>query len=46
MVTINLTKKQHDALLELINRGFAYMDEHSSYRDWRKMENVYEIIKK
>jgi len=46
MITINLTEEQHTTLLELINRGFAYMDEHSNYRDWQKMEKVYEIIKK
>ena len=44
MITINLTKQQHADLLELIDRGFAYMDEHQ-YRDWKKMENVCKIIK-
>ena len=44
MITINLTKKQHEALSELIKRGFAYMDAHG-YRDWKKMEKVEQIIK-
>ena len=46
MVTINLTKKQHETLLELIQRGFAYMDEHQGcYRDWGKMVKVEQIVK-
>ena len=44
MMTVKLTKKQHEALLELIQRGYAYMDEHD-YRDWKKMEKVEQIIK-
>ena len=45
MITINLTKQQHAALLDLMDRGFAYMDEHQ-YRDWKKMEKINEIIMK
>lgn len=44
MVTVKLTKKQHESLLELIQRGFAYMDAYG-YRDWKKMEKVEQIIK-
>lgn len=44
MKEIKLTKKQYVSLLELIERGFAYMDEHS-YRDWKKMVKIEQIIK-
>ena len=44
MVRIKLTKQQQTNMLKLIERGFAYMDEHG-YRDWKKMEKLRDIVK-
>lgn len=45
MVTIRLTKKQQENLFELMERGYAYMDEHG-YRDCKKMEKLKDVVLK